>query len=88
MKVKKSELSKTEIAVVDRIRDLMVEKNISINELAARCGIPRTTLRDILNHVSHNPKILNLKCICDGLNISLREFFDTDTFENLEQEIR
>ena len=88
MKVKKSELSGTEIAVADRIRDLMIDKDISISELASRSGIPRTTLRDILNHVSHNPKILNLKCICDGLNISLREFFDSDTFENLEQEIK
>ena len=45
------------------------------------------TVKNILYEKSTNPGIVTLKMLCDGLDISLTEFFDTDEFKNLEQEI-
>ena len=70
-------------AVKNRIFELCDERNISINKLANICG-----LKNILYGKSNNPKILTIKMICDGLDITLAEFFDTDEFNNLEQEIK
>ena len=42
----------------------------------------------MLNEKSQNPWVVSIKKICDGLGISIREFFDTDLFDNLEQEIK
>ena len=51
-------------------------------------GIPPSTVKNILNGASKNPGVVTIKMICDGLGISLTEFFDTDLFKELEQEIR
>ena len=45
-------------------------------------------VKNILNGASKNPGVVTIKMICDGLGISLTEFFDTDVFRELEQEIR
>lgn len=78
---------KTKTCVVNRIYQLIDEKNYTINGLARHAGLPPTTLKNILNGQSKNPGIVTLKIICDGLDITLTEFFDTDEFRNLEQEI-
>ncbi|MBQ4562258.1 MAG: helix-turn-helix transcriptional regulator [Clostridia bacterium] len=74
--------------IKNRILHLCGERNISINKLANICGLPPSSIKNILYGKSHNPKILTLKMICDGLEITLKEFFDTEEFENLEQEIK
>ena len=75
-------------AVKNRIFDLCNKRNISINKLANICGLPPSSVKNILYGKSNNPKILTIKMICDGLDITLAEFFDTDEFNNLEQEIK
>ncbi|MFI3228475.1 MAG: helix-turn-helix transcriptional regulator [Clostridia bacterium] len=78
----------TVTAIKNRILVLCGERNISINKLANICGLPPSSLKNILYGKSQNPKILTLKLICDGLDITLAEFFDTDEFNSLEQEIK
>lgn len=74
--------------VSNRIISLCQERNLSFNALARSAGIPPTTVKNILNGASKNPGIVTLKMICDGFGISILEFFDTDDFRALEQEIR
>jgi len=74
-------------AVAVRIKELCKERNITINGLANRSAIPPSTVKNIIYGVSTNPGITTIKIICDGLDISLIDFFDTDVFRNLEQEI-
>ena len=78
----------TVAAVRNRILELCGERNISINKLANICGLPPSSVKHILYGKSQNPKILTVKMICDGLGITLAQFFDTDEFNHLEQEIR
>ena len=78
----------TVAAVRNRILELCGERNISINKLANICGLPPSSVKNILYGKRQNPKILTVKMICDGLGITLAQFFDTDEFNHLEQEIR
>ena len=78
----------TKNAVADRIIELCNQKNIAINALANMAGISPSTLYSVLNEKSQNPGIVTIKKLCDGLDISLREFFNADIFDNLEQEIK
>ena len=75
-------------AVAARIEKLCAEKGIAINALANDAGIPPSTVYSMLNEKSKNPGIVTIKKLCDGLEISLREFFNDDLFDNLEQEIQ
>ena len=75
-------------AVSARILELCKQKGIAINALANSAGISPSTIYSILNTKSMNPGIVTIKQICDGIDLSLREFFDSPVFENLEQEIR
>lgn len=78
----------TKNAVADRIIELCNQKNIAINALANMAGISPSTLYSVLNEKSQNPGIVTIKKLCDGLEIALREFFDADIFEDIEQEIK
>lgn len=75
-------------AVKNRILQLCGERDITINKLANISALPPSSLKAILYGRSQNPKLLTIKMICDGLNITLAEFFDTDDFNNLEQEVK
>lgn len=75
-------------AVSRRIMELYIQRNISVNALANQCGMPPSTIYSMLNTKSKNPGVVSLQKICDGLEISLREFFDSALFEDLEQEIK
>ena len=78
----------TKKAVADRIIELCNQRNIAINALANMSGISPSTLYSVLNEKSQNPGIVTIKKLCDGLDISLREFFDDDVFDHIEQEIK
>ena len=78
----------TVTAVKERIFELCDERNISINKLATICALPPSSVKNILYGKSLNPKLLTIKMICDGLEITLAEFFNTKSFNNLEQEIK
>ena len=75
-------------AVEKRIFELCDERKIAVNALANISGVSPSTVYSILNEKSQNPGIVSLKKICDGLDISIREFFDSDLFDELEQEIK
>lgn len=78
----------TKNAVANRIIELCNQKNIAINALANLSGISPSTLYSVLNEKSQNPGIVTVKKLCDGLEISLRKFFDSDIFDDIEQEIK
>lgn len=78
----------TKEAVAKRILDLCEERNMAINALASISGVSPSTIYSMLNEKSQNPGVVSLKKICDGLEISIREFFDSDLFDDLEQEIQ
>jgi len=77
----------TRQAVVNRIVELCKERNITPNALSYRAAVPQSTIKSILNDESLNPGIVTIKKLCDGLEISLSDFFKTDVFSNLEQEL-
>lgn len=78
----------TVTAVKNRILELCEERGISINKLATISGLPPSSIKNILYGKSQNPKVLTIKMICDGLGITLGEFFSTSEFDKLEQEIK
>lgn len=78
----------TKEAVAKRILALCEERQIAVNALANIAGIPPSTVYSMLNEKSQNPGIVSIKKLCDGLDISVRAFFDCDLFDDLEQEIK
>jgi transcriptional regulator with XRE-family HTH domain len=79
---------RTKEAIANRIIQLCNERNIAINELANISGVTPSTVYSILNEKSQNPGAVTIKKLCDGLEITLRQFFDSPEFDDLEQEIR
>jgi len=75
-------------AVADRILAFCIERNLSLHALARHSAVPPSTLKNIIYGVSANPGIVTIKMICDGLDISIVEFFDTEVFRALEQEVK
>jgi len=61
---------------------------MSINRLATVSALPPSSIKNILYGKSRNPKLLTIKLLCDGLGITLGEFFSTPEFDTLEQEIQ
>ncbi len=79
---------KTKEAVAMRILELCKEKQIAVNTLANLSGVSPSTVYSMLNEKSRNPGVVSIKKLCDGLEITLREFFDSPIFDGLEQEIQ
>ena len=75
-------------AVGLRILELCCERDLAVNGLANLAGIAPSTVYSMLNSKSQNPGVVSIQKICDGLDISVRAFFDSPLFEGLEQEIR
>ncbi len=75
-------------AVRNRILTLCEERSITINRLATLSALPPSSIKNILYGKSENPKLITIKMICDGLDITLADFFDTAEFNALEQELR
>ena len=78
----------TKEAVARRIIELCDERNIATNALANNSGVSPSTVYSMLNEKSQNPGVVSIKKLCDGLDITLREFFDSDIFDDIEQEIK
>lgn len=70
-----------------RIRELCSERGITLNGLSYISGVSQSTIKSILNGESQNPGIATIKKICDGLNITIGEFFNTEEVNRLEQEL-
>ena len=78
----------TRKAIANRLLELCEKRNLLVNALARISAVPPFTLKNIINGGSQNAGIVTIKKLCDGLDISLYEFFNTDTFKTLEQEIQ
>ena len=74
--------------VKNRILQLLGEKHMSIHKLAMESAVAPSSIKNILYGKSQNPGIVTIKLLCDGFGISLMEFFDTDEFKSLEQEMK
>ena len=78
----------TKEAIANRILQLCEDRNIAVNALASISGVSPSTIYSILNEKSKNPGSVTIKKLCDGLEITLGEFFSTPEFDALEQEIK
>ena len=75
-------------AVAVRIQQLCKGRGLTVNRVANVAGTSPSTIYSMLNEKSNNPGIVTIHQVCDGLEISLREFFDSPIFDELEQEIQ
>lgn len=74
--------------VTERFKNLCKERNIKINELANISGVTPSTAYSMMDNSRRDISITTIKKFCDGLEITLGEFFSTQEFDNLEQEIK
>lgn len=75
-------------AVAKRILQLCDERNIAVNTLANISGVSPSTVYSMLNEKSQNLGVVSLQKLCDGLDITLRQFFDSEIFDDIEQEVK
>lgn len=78
----------TQKLVAIRIQQLCAEHGYNLNQMARLCGVPPSTVKSIMHDDSKNPGIITIKLLCDGLGISLYDFFNTPEFKKLEQELK
>ena len=79
---------RTKEAVAQRILELCRERNIAVNALANISGVSPSTIYSMLNQKSQNPGVVSIKILCDGFEITVRQFFDSPLFDETEQEIK
>lgn len=73
-------------AIEEKITKILIERNITVNKLASMSCLTQITVDSLINGKSKNPKLLTIVRICDGLGITLTEFFDDKLFLNLDRE--
>lgn len=73
-------------AISIKINKICNERNISVNKLANISCLTQSTVQHLVNGESKNPKLLTIIRICDGLDMTLQEFFSDDLFRNLDRE--
>ncbi len=75
-------------AVVYRFKEICRERKIKYNELATMSGVTPSTVYSMMDEDRKDVSMITVKKLCDGLGISLEEFFHSELFQNLEQEIQ
>ena len=75
-------------AIRNRILQLCAQRGLTINKLATLSALPPSSIKNILYGKSKDPKILTIKKLCDGLEITLMEFFDSPELRALDPEIK
>ena len=70
------------------MQDICNEKSIRFNELANRSGVTPSTVYSMMDSRRKDLSVSTLKKLCDGLEISIPDFFDSDIFKDLEQEMK
>lgn len=75
-------------AVKERILELCSDRNITVNKLATISGVTQSTINNIISGRNNSTTVSTVKKLCDGLEISIAEFFSSPIFDNLEQEIK
>lgn len=76
------------MAVKERILQLCNEKHITVNMLGTISGVTQSTINNIVSGRNNSTTISTIKKLCDGLDITIIEFFNADIFRNLEQELK
>ena len=74
-------------AIVHRMQSICKERNIKYNELATRSGVTPSTVYSMMDASRKDLSVITLKKLCDGLDMTITDFFDDDIFRTLEQEI-
>lgn len=74
-------------AVVLRFKDICKERNMKYNELATISGVTPSTVYSMMDEKRRDISITTIKKFCDGLDMTLPDFFNADIFNDLEQEI-
>ena len=74
--------------VKNRILGLCEQKKMTVYKLSVESAVAPSSIKNILYGKSKNPGIVTIKMLCDGLGITLNDFFNTSEFKNLEQEIK
>lgn len=75
-------------AVAARFTQLCKERNIKLNKLATLAGITPSTVYSMLDIRRRDISIITIKTLCDGLDLTLGEFFSIPLFDDLEQEVK
>ena len=75
-------------AVKERILELCQQRNISINKLSSMSGVTQSTVNNIVSGRNHSTTVSTIKKLCDGLGITMEDFFHSELFRNLEQELK
>lgn len=76
------------IAVKERIIELCNERNITVNKLSTISGVTQSTLSNIMSGRNNSTTVSTIQKLCDGLNITIEDFFASEKFRNIEQEIK
>lgn len=79
---------KVKQATVSHFQEIMSQRSIRPNELASLSGVTPSTVYSMLDERRKELSINTIKKLCDGLDITLGEFFSAEVFDNLEQEIK
>ena len=69
-----------------RIQELRKEKRMTVYSLIYQSGMLASTVKSILSGKSKNPGIVNIEKIAEGLGVTIREFYDSEIFDNLDPE--
>ncbi len=75
-------------AVKERILQLCQERNLSINKLSNMSGVTQSTVNNIISGRNRSATVSTIQKLCDGLGITIEEFFHSELFRNLEQELK
>ena len=75
-------------AIVKHLQDICRQRNIKYNELATVSGVTPSTVYSLMDASRKDLSVITLKKLCDGLDMTITEFFDDELFKTLEQEIR
>ena len=75
-------------AVRQRIVELCQERNISFNKLSSMSGVTQSTVNNIVSGRNRSATVSTIKKLCDGLGITIEDFFNSELFRDLEQEIQ
>ena len=75
-------------AIVLRIREICAENKITLNKLSTQCGITQSTLNNVISGRNKSTTASTIQKICDGVNITVRDFYASPVFDDIEPELR
>lgn len=86
--VLRGEVLEIKDAIVARINEICNQRNINYNELATLAGVTPSTVYSMMDETRRDLSVITVKKLCDGLEVEIPEFFASEIFYSLEQEIK